>query len=802
MKNMCKKNGSPAWFLSLVVLAGLMGRVHVCGTEQIDWMDMLQGASVVHEATPLGGDAWGLLGKDGGYRLMAEYPYEFVVDLGELREVSAIMMGGPIDWGMWAPDVFHIEYLGEDRIWRSLVKEEGWAAAAQPAYIKTFEHPVVLRQIRFTAESGGWHANITSDNRKEVQRMRNGRLLITQFSLYPTTRISSVLEPMLAMLGMIERKLEFIEQNHESIFPLDEEYERLRRSYQELSEGILEKEPVQYDDYQKLVTLNASLGEVEKAVADVRNRKYAQEQAKNWLVGTMHPMDRTRSDYYTGKLENSPHISSARHEYEDIQVVVIPVEDDLTGVSIELTDLVHEDGISKIGAEHITHYRGVFIHTQEPHYPVDYVGEWLDGLVPWSNGEELDIRKGRVQPFWITIYTPKDQLSGLYKGTLKVSIRNGDSFKLPVFHEVYDFQLPDEISLQNVFSIMGRVWNEYYGKNWFSRDLKYGFYEFGEFLLKRRINPTSLYAGAVKPPFEYIESFVAQGMNTFNMGLAMDPGPRNKAWFEQFIQRIKRDEVRLLEKGVKDKAFIYLVDEPFPYMYEEVVRRGRVLKETTDIPLYAAMHHTVKAYPEEFREVVDIWGPTFSVYEQNREWFQERRREGDQVWWYFVGWGLNMDQLPLKARVFPWLTWNENLDGVMQWCLNRYWHKGQAIDNWDGRSYQTHNGVGNYVYPGPDGEIYPSMRLEHMRDGMEDYEYLKLLKLLISLVEDQGIVDKEWLRKANQALNLQDLIPGVTEFVPDYSFFIERRNQIGRLIEQKNYLLISPDLQLYRFNGE
>lgn len=40
------------------------------------------------------------------------------------------------------------------------------------------------------------------------------------------------------------------------------------------------------------------------------------------------------------------------------------------------------------------------------------------------------------------------------------------------------------------------------------------------------------------------------------------------------------------------------------------------------------------------------------------------------------------------------------------------------------------NGMGNYVYPGKDGRILPSLRLENLRDGVEDYEYLVLLKKL------------------------------------------------------------------------
>ena len=36
--------------------------------------------------------------------------------------------------------------------------------------------------------------------------------------------------------------------------------------------------------------------------------------------------------------------------------------------------------------------------------------------------------------------------------------------------------------------------------------------------------------------------------------------------------------------------------------------------------------------------------------------------------------------------------------------------------------------MGNFTYPGPNGKIYPSLRLENLRAGIEDFEYLQLLE--------------------------------------------------------------------------
>jgi len=42
------------------------------------------------------------------------------------------------------------------------------------------------------------------------------------------------------------------------------------------------------------------------------------------------------------------------------------------------------------------------------------------------------------------------------------------------------------------------------------------------------------------------------------------------------------------------------------------------------------------------------------------------------------------------------------------------------------RQHKWANGDGNLIYPGPESPL-SSIRLENIRDGLEDYEYLRLL---------------------------------------------------------------------------
>jgi len=75
---------------------------------------------------------------------------------------------------------------------------------------------------------------------------------------------------------------------------------------------------------------------------------------------------------------------------------------------------------------------------------------------------------------------------------------------------------------------------------------------------------------------------------------------------------------------------------------------------------------------------------------------------------------------------------------------------------WDSRTYYYFNGEGQLVYPGPVGTPYSSIRLENFRDGMDDYEYLFLLKELLSKYEGNN-TDPE-LKAYRQLLNPEDYL--------------------------------------------
>lgn len=90
-----------------------------------------------------------------------------------------------------------------------------------------------------------------------------------------------------------------------------------------------------------------------------------------------------------------------------------------------------------------------------------------------------------------------------------------------------------------------------------------------------------------------------------------------------------------------------------------------------------------------------------------------------------------MDYPSIEGRLLSWMTFGSQADGLLYWHVN-LWHPNRIIDtadpylDWKPTYIARTTGDGCLTYPTPDGPV-SSIRLENIRDGIEDYDYLALL---------------------------------------------------------------------------
>ena len=217
----------------------------------------------------------------------------------------------------------------------------------------------------------------------------------------------------------------------------------------------------------------------------------------------------------------------------------------------------------------------------------------------------------------------------------------------------------------------------------------------------------------------------------------------------------------LREKGWEDKAFIYWYDEPTQNTYTNVIAGMKLLKETMP-----GVKRLLTEQPEkELLGNVDIWCPMPHYLHTEHE--SACRKAGEEFWWYLCTepkapyFGEFIDRAGSELRLWGWASWKTEIKGILMWSAT-YWSSRAAYPDvkkpqnpyedpmaWvsggqaqPGERKPWGNGDGRFIYPplkcvgdagGTDfisDEPVPTVRLAMVRDGVEDFEYLTILKAL------------------------------------------------------------------------
>ena len=190
------------------------------------------------------------------------------------------------------------------------------------------------------------------------------------------------------------------------------------------------------------------------------------------------------------------------------------------------------------------------------------------------------------------------------------------------------------------------------------------------------------------------------------------------------------------------------------------------------------MYQKRRTAPPEEPDYMDWYCPLTSVYDA--ELSARLRQQGKQVWWYvccgpqhpYANFAA-MDYPSIEGRLLGWMTYGFQADGLLFWHVN-LWHPNRIIDgsdpylDWKPACVANMTGDGCLTYPTPAGPV-SSIRLENVRDGLEDYDYLALL------ADAQGQeVAREYVGR---------LVTSMTDFTRDPAALSAVRDEIAGRIE-------------------
>jgi hypothetical protein len=194
----------------------------------------------------------------------------------------------------------------------------------------------------------------------------------------------------------------------------------------------------------------------------------------------------------------------------------------------------------------------------------------------------------------------------------------------------------------------------------------------------------------------------------------------------------------------------------------------------------------LEAVEAEYLGKLDVYVPKLSHLAMWYPRFEQVRKEGAELWFYVCCHPLGrypnrfLDQPLLKARVLFWIEYLYNLDGYLHWGLNHY--AGDPYTQ-EGISKDLPLGDRAVVYPGKEGLI-GSLRFSAQRDGVQDYEYLRVLEDRLQQVKARVGADGFWLEPRQRPLELcRRVIWSFHDHTRDPRLLLETRRAIAQEIE-------------------
>lgn len=417
---------------------------------------------------------------------------------------------------------------------------------------------------------------------------------------------------------------------------------------------------------------------------------------------------------------------------------------------------------------------------------------WYADALPPASVYTFKLPAGENQGFVIKAKASPDTPAGLYRS--KISVMSGDRVvkRADVYAEVWDFALSDETACRTAFGLSR--YNIYVDHRQFSDDDGVLYRTYYDFLLENRLSAYYLPYSVLEDEADAymsdprVTSFMIDGRDHPNGNMTDED-------LEAAYAKLSKNEDWM------KKGYFYYVDEPYnSAMTKEVADSAARLKEhfpdyRLTVPYF---HGQIDGYDtsEFMRNAgVNLWCPIsdfwthsdstvpgaikrFSaadeaLYGTAEQRFSRYVEQGDELWWYVC----IMPQYPYAnffstyqgtmSRVLFWQQYMYNIDGLLYWTVND-WQNGAEWRTMDtGFAY----GDGRLIYCGAKyglrGPI-SSIRLELVRDGIEDFQYLRMAE------------ERFGREKVDEILSR--VTTGILDYTKDPDVLRAARNELGELL--------------------
>lgn len=408
-------------------------------------------------------------------------------------------------------------------------------------------------------------------------------------------------------------------------------------------------------------------------------------------------------------------------------------------------------------------YRVATLTLPRPSGPDGAAGEWPDALVPVRDPDFGEARRafpvavpaGRLQAVWVEVCVPVDASAGDRRGTVRLTEGGAPLADVPLRIHVWPFALPTTPTFPAAFGVPTRLGTRALGVPGDPAVAR----ALAAAALRHRITPFTL--SADPPGGQCTAARCALDWSAYDAeeGPVLDgtlvPGVRGgfaevriagRVWDgpeADLLATLRAWRAHFAARGWLDRLWLYTLDEPSAAQRPELARRARLAHEA-GIRVFAttlpdpALAGLVDAFAPNLSllPAADSRGAASFSYASCLSHGCAEPPSGGRAraaWRRaFAGWpGYEIDRPGAAARAVAWLAFRRGLSGELYYDMLEGWTR----DPWaDPRAFAG-NGDGTLLYPGRPAELggtrpFPveSIRLEQIRDGLEDLELLRLAR--------------------------------------------------------------------------
>ena len=436
-------------------------------------------------------------------------------------------------------------------------------------------------------------------------------------------------------------------------------------------------------------------------------------------------------------------VSAARNESESFQLVFRSSEP-MHGLTIVPGELRGPDGAC-IPATAVRWHPVFYLPIRARYFGVACDQRW-PGPLSWNR--QFSLRSGINQLIWFTVHVPKGIQAGQYRGGVSVRQNDRSLVDIPVQFDVWDFDFPDRVTFRTNIQVWNNVPNP-----WDKRTKWEGMEDAARLLAMYHMSDASTFP---RYPKALQEELVARyGVNTVKLPFCgghqggvnkkvtklKGHGARTAEYEAAFSEFINTRAERLKSLGVWPDCFLYVWDEPWGDF--EVVELIQYIARLSKVHFADLKTLVAAPYYPEFDDCIDIFLAGYTEPGTRNA----ALAKGKSFWWWANS-ETYIDLPGIDARMgFGFKSIKQGISGAYAWgvFVLRQNSRKVSVDPPDPDWPHTDpwqmcvraNYAADVIWPGGRAEseperLVPSVALELLRDGIEDYEYYMMLKVRLA----------------------------------------------------------------------